>query len=416
MIILESYESGFRQHERIIMIEQLSLFPFLETQESPRPPDFIPVYMPSLDGREEKYVLDAVRSGWISSLGQYVTQFEQQFARFCGVDHAVSVSNGTVALHLALHALGIGPGDEVIVPSLTFVASANAVAYTGARPVFADVDPQTWCIDPDDAARLVTPRTRAIMPVHLYGHPAAMGEINALAARHGLHVIEDAAEAHGAQVDGRTVGGLGRIGSFSFYANKIITTGEGGMLTTDDAALAARCRLLRDHAMPPQRRYWHEEIGFNYRMTNLQAAVGVAQMERIDSFIRRKRRIAALYSEHLCDTAGVVLPVERPGCRNVYWMYSVLIEPPYGRSRDELIVLLRNRGIDSRPFFHPLDTLPPYRGERVCRVAQRLSTAGLNLPSFPGLTDSQVVYVAETIAALAAEQPAGGAQRGEWSN
>ena len=383
------------------MIEQLPLFPYLEAQESPRPPDFIPVYTPVLDGREEKYVLDAVRSGWISSLGQYVTRFEQQFAEFCGVEHAVSVSNGTVALHLALHALGLGPGDEVIVPSLTFVASANAVAYTGARPVFADVDPQTWCIDPADAARLVTEQTRAILPVHLYGHPAAMGEINALAERHALHVIEDAAEAHGAQVNGRTVGGLGRIGTFSFYANKIITTGEGGMLTTDDAALAARCRMLRDHAMPPQKRYWHEEIGFNYRMTNLQAAVGVAQMERIEAFIRRKRRIAALYSEHLCGVPGVQLPVERPLCTNVYWMYSVLIEPPYGRSRDDLIVLLRERGIDSRPFFHPLDTLPPYRAGAVRPVAQWLSAVGLNLPSSPALTDSQVVYIAETIRELA---------------
>ena len=383
------------------MIEQLPLFPYLEAQESPRPADFIPVYTPALDGREEQYVLDAVRSGWISSLGQYVTRFEQQFAEFCGVEHAVSVCNGTAALHLALHALGIGPGDEVLVPSLTFVASANAVAYTGARPVFADVDPDTWCIDPHDAAALVTERTRAVMPVHLYGHPADMDAINALAARHGLLVIEDAAEAHGAQVGGRSAGALGRIGSFSFYANKIVTTGEGGMLTTDDAALAARCRMLRDHAMPPQKRYWHDEIGFNYRMTNLQAAIGVAQMERIETFIERKRQIAALYHELLCDVPGVVLPVERRGCRNVYWMYSILIEPAYGRSRDELIVLLRSRGIDSRPFFHPLDTLPPYRSGQVRPVAERLSTTGLNLPSAPGLTDGQVRYIAQTIAELA---------------
>lgn len=383
------------------MIEQLPLFPYLETQESPRPPDFIPVYTPALDGREEKYVLDAVRSGWISSLGQYVTRFEQEFAEFCGVAHAVSVCNGTASLHLALHALGIGPGDEVIVPSLTFVASANAVAYTGAKPVFADVDPHTWCIDPDDAARLVTAATRAIMPVHVYGHPADMGAIGALAERHGLHVVEDAAEAHGAQVDGRKVGGLGTIGSFSFYANKIITTGEGGMLTTDDGELAARCRMLRDHAMPPQKRYWHEEIGFNYRMTNLQAAVGVAQMERIESFIRRKRRIAGIYGEILCGVPGIVLPAERPGCMNVYWMYSILVEPPYGCSRDELIVRLRSKGIDSRPFFHPLDTLPPYRSAAPRPVAQRLSGSGINLPSAPVLTDRQVEYVATTIAELA---------------
>jgi perosamine synthetase len=387
-----------------MMIEQLPLFPYLEAQESPRPPDFIPVYTPALDGREEKYVLDAIRSGWISSLGQYVTRFEEQFAHFCGVEHAISVSNGTVALHLALHALGIGPGDEVIVPSLTFVASANAVRYTGATPVFADVDPQTWCIDVEDAARLVTVHTRAIMPVHLYGHPADMRALTALAADHGLQVIEDAAEAHGALFDGQVVGSIGRVGSFSFYANKIITTGEGGMLTTADGELAARCRMLRDHAMPPQKRYWHEEIGFNYRMTNLQAAVGVAQMERIDTFIRRKRRIAEIYQAHLCDLPGVQLPVEQPGCKNVFWMFSILVQPPYALSRDELIVALRTRGIDSRPFFHPLDTLPPYRNGRVRPVAELLSRCGINLPSAPSLSDEQVTYVAATIRKLARVQ------------
>jgi perosamine synthetase len=386
----------------VIDLEQLPLFPYLEAQESPRPQDFIPVYTPSLGAREEEYVLDAVRSGWISSLGQYVTRFEEQFAYFCGTAQAVSVSNGTVALHLALHALGIGPGDEVIVPSLTFVASANAVRYTGATPVFADVDPFTWCIDPADATRLLTPRTRAIMPVHLYGHPADMRAINELAAAHGLHVVEDAAEAHGAAIDSRIAGSWGRIGSFSFYANKIITTGEGGMLTTDDHELAARCRMLRDHAMPPQKRYWHEEVGFNYRMTNLQAAVGVAQMEQIEAFIRRKRRIAALYSAALCDVPGVQLPVEREGCTNVYWMYSLLVTPPYALSRDDLIVALRARGIDSRPFFHPLDTLPPYRSGRVRPVAQRLSLTGINLPSAPSLTDDQVAYIAAAIRELGA--------------
>ncbi len=385
----------------IAMIEQLPLFPYLEAQESQRPPDFIPVYAPSLDGHEEKYVLDAVRSGWISSLGQYVTRFEEQFAAFCGVPHAVSVSNGTVALHLALHALGIGPGDEVIVPSLTFVASANAVRYTGATPIFADVDPETWCIDVEDARRLVNARTKAIMPVHLYGHPAPMPAVNDLAAAYGLHVVEDAAEAHGAAIAGRMVGGWGNVGTFSFYANKIITTGEGGMLTTGDAELAARCRMLRDHAMPPQKRYWHEEIGFNYRMTNLQAAVGVAQMERINSFIRRKRHIAALYREHLDGLPGVQLPVERLDCTNVFWMYSILVQPPFAHSRDQLIVALRSRGIDSRPFFHPLDTLPPYRSDVVRPVAQRLSESGINLPSAPSLTDEQVAYIAASIRELA---------------
>jgi perosamine synthetase len=380
-----------------MLAEQLSLFPYLEPETVSRPPDFIPIYEPWLGAREEAYVLDAVRSGWISSLGKYVSRFEEMFAAFCGVTNAVSVSNGTTALHLALHALGIGPGDEVIVPALTFVASANAVTYTGATPVFADVDPVTWCIEPHEVARLVTPRTKAVIPVHLYGHPAPMDAINELAAAYNLLVIEDAAEAHGAAVNGKRTGGLGKIGAFSFYANKTITTGEGGMLTTDDGELAARCRLLRDHAMPPQRRYWHEEVGFNYRMTNLQAAVGVAQMERIEEFIQRKRQIAGSYRQGLNGIAGITLPPEASGYTNSYWMVSVLIDPPFPLERDALILALRDQGVDSRPFFHPMDTLPPYRQENFRPVSLSLSRRGLNLPSSPSLTREQVRYICEVI-------------------
>ncbi len=381
--------------------QQLSLFPYLEAESATRPPDFIPIYEPWLGKREEQYVLDALRSGWISSLGKYVTRFEQQFAAFCGVQHAVSVSNGTTALHLALHSLGIGAGDEVIVPALTFIASANAVSYTGATPVFADVDPATWCMDPADVERLITPRTRALMPVHLYGHPAPMDALNALADLRNLIVIEDAAEAHGAQVNGRRVGGLGRIAAFSFYANKTITTGEGGMLTTDDAALAARCRLLRDHAMPPEKRYWHDEIGFNYRMTNLQAAVGVAQMERIEEFIARKRQIARWYCAGLAGIPGLTLPVEAAGYTNIYWMFSLLVDAPFPLSRDALIPALRGQGIDSRPFFHPLDTLPPYRTAQTRPVSLALSRTGLNLPSSPSLSAQQIAYICATIRSFA---------------
>ncbi len=377
--------------------------PYLEHQDAQRPPNFIPIYDVWLGEREEAYVMDAVRSGWISSLGSYVSRFEDRFAEFCGTAHAVSVSNGTAALHLALHALGIGPGDEVIVPALTFVASANAVTYTGATPVFADVDPETWTICPEDVARLITPRTRAIMPVDLYGHMAPLAEIEALADRHGLWVVEDAAEAHGAAIDGRRAGAWGTIGAFSFYANKIVTTGEGGMVTTQDAELAARCRMLRDHAMPPARRYWHDEVGFNYRMTNLQAAVGVAQMERVDEFIARKRAIAQQYQAQLADIPGITLPVERPGTTNVYWMVSILVEPPFPLDRDALIQALRARGVDSRPFFHPLDTLPPYYSESPCPTALRLSRAGLNLPSFPRLRDDQIDYICAAIRALASD-------------
>ncbi len=375
--------------------------PFFDHQLAQRPRNFIPIYEPSLGEREEALVVEAVRSGWISSQGKYINQFEQEFADFCGVREGIAVCNGTIALHLALHALGIGAGDEVIVPTLTFIASANAVHYTGATPIFADVDPVTWNIDPASVERLITPRTRAIMPVHVYGHPAPMQELKALAQAHSLLIVEDSAEAHGAAIGTQRTGGFGQIAAFSFMANKIITTGEGGMLTTDDATLAARCRLLRDHAMPPERRYWHPEVGFNYRMTNLQAAVGVAQMARIDEFIQRKRQIAQQYTAALANLAGVTLPVELPGYTNVYWMYSVLIGEAYGLTRDQLIPALRERGIDSRPFFHPLDTLPPYYSATPQPVALRLSQQGLNLPSAPSLTDEQVAYICDVLWALA---------------
>jgi perosamine synthetase len=379
---------------------QPPLLSYLESQEAQRPADFIPVYTPELGALEEEYVLDAVRSGWISSLGAYVTRFEAEFAAFCGTAHAVSTNNGTTALHLALHALGLGPDDEAIVPALTFVATANAVHYTGARPVFADVDAESWCIDPAEVARRITPRTKAIVAVHLYGHPAPMRELRELADAHGLRLVEDAAEAHGAELGGRRAGALGDIAAFSFYANKIVTTGEGGMLTTDDAALAARCRTLRDHAMRPERRYYHDEVGFNYRMTNLQAAVGAAQMQRVDGFIARKREIAARYAAGLAGVPGLRLAVERPGCKNVYWMVSVVVEEGYPLDRDALMLALRERGVDSRPFFHPLDTLPPYRSADPRPVALALSRRGLNLPSSPSLTDAQVERICAILRGL----------------
>lgn len=380
---------------------QLPLLPYLEHEASDRQAGFIPVYEPWLGVREEELVLETVRTNWISSLGKYILIFEEQFAAYCGVAHGVAVSNGTTALHLAVHALGIGPGDEVIVPALTFIASPNSVVYTGARPVFADVDPVTWTIDAEDVARLITPRTKAIMPVDLYGHMAPMVELNELAAQHNLLIIEDAAEAHGAAIGTRRAGAWGTVGTFSFYANKIITTGEGGMITTDDGELAARCRMLRDHGMPPDRRYWHDEIGFNYRMTNMQAAVGVGQLEQIDTFIARKRAIAQLYAEHLGAVPGITLPVEANGTTNVFWMESILVDPPFPLSRDELVIALREHGIDSRPFFYALDTLPPYHSDSPRPVACSLSRRGINLPSSPRLTDEQVLYICATLRRLA---------------
>jgi perosamine synthetase len=375
--------------------------PYLEAEASPRPASFIPVYEPWLGQLEEELVLETVRSTWISSLGKYIRQFEEEFAAFCGCAYGISTSNGTTALHLAVHALGIGPGDEVIVPALTFVASANSVQYTGARPVFADVDPVTWTIDPDAVARLISPRTKAIMPVHLYGQMAAMAEVMELARTHNLLVIEDAAEAHGAAIGEQRAGRWGTVGAFSFFANKIITTGEGGMLVTDDEQLAARCRQLRDHGMPPARRYWHDEVGFNYRITNMQAAVGVAQMTRINEVIRRKRAIAAQYAAELADLPGVTLATEGEGTFSVFWMVSALIDPPFPMGRDDLILALRAAGIDSRPFFHPLDTLPPYKSDSPCPVALNLSRRGINLPSSPTLTVEQVSRICATLRRLA---------------
>ena len=358
---------------------------------------FIPVSEPLLAGNELAYVTDCIRSGWVSSLGKYILEFEHQFAQFCGVKQGIAVSNGTTALHLALVTLGIGPGDEVIVPTLTFIATANAVHYTGAKPVFADSEPQTWNMDAEDVARCITPRTKAIIPVHVYGHPVNMGPILDLAAQHNLFVIEDAAEAHGARYQNKRVGSLGKMGVFSFYGNKIITTGEGGMITTDDDVLAERARFLRDHAMSPNKRYWHTEIGFNYRMTNIQAAMGVAQMEKIEEYVERKRKIASSYNQALQGIPGISLPPEAAWATSVYWMYSILVDAPYQLSRDELMKALRTHNIDSRPFFYPIHTQPPYHTLDSLPVAERLSRLGINLPSAVTITEADIARIAAVI-------------------
>jgi perosamine synthetase len=360
----------------------------------------IPVSAPVLGDEELANVVEAVRSGWISSRGAFIGEFERLFATFCGVRHGIAVANGTVALHIALLAAGVRPGDEVLVPSLTFIATANVVRYCGATPVFVDSDRATWQLDPDLLEAKVTARTRAVIPVHLYGHPCDMGPILELARRRGLAVIEDAAEAHGARYRGRVVGGLGAVGCFSFYGNKLITTGEGGICVTDDAALAERLRLLRDHGMDPKRPYWHETVGFNYRMTNLQAAVGVAQMGKLSGFIEKKRLIAGWYREALEPLARagrVALHPEAPWARSVFWMYSVLLGDVHV-SLDEVRSRLEERGVDSRPFFHPIHTLPPYaNGERL-PVAEDLAARGLNLPSGVGLERDQIERVARGLA------------------
>jgi len=359
---------------------------------------FIPIAEPDLQGNELAYVTDCVRSGWISSNGGYVARFEAEFARWCHAEHAISTMNGTVALHLALHALGIGPGDEVIVPTLTFIATANAVRYCGATPILADSEYDTWNLDPVDTERRVTSRTRAILPVHLFGQPAKMAELLAVARRHNLLVVEDAAESHGALANGKHVGTIGEAGIFSFFGNKIMTTGEGGIVTTNDSALAHRLAMLRDHGMIPGRRYWHEELGFNYRMTNLQAAIGVAQVERVDWLVERKRQIADFYRQRLRDLPGLTMPPEPPWARNVYWMFTMLVDQrEFGVDRDELMVRLRERGIDSRAFFYSMHTMPIYQSETRLPVAEDLSRRGIMLPSSVGLGEKQLERIATAI-------------------
>lgn len=361
----------------------------------------IPVFAPWLSENVRRYVLDCIDSGWISSLGEYVGRFEQEFARFCEARHAVACANGTTALHLALATLGIGPGDEVLVPDLTFVATANVVHYTGATPVLVDADPATWTLDPTDARRKVTPRTRAIIPVHIYGHPVDLDPLLELAAQHGVAVVEDAAEAHGARYKGRRVGAIGRIGAFSLYGNKIITTGEGGMLVTNDPTLAERAAFLRDHAMDARRRYYHPEVGFNYRMTNIQAAIGCAQLEQAEAILDRRKAIAAAYEAGLAAIPGLARPPAQPWAENVYWMYSVLVEPAFGQDRDAVREGLRARGIDSRPFFVPLHELPPYQVNDPFPVATVLSRRGINLPSGTGLTPDEIATVCQALRELA---------------
>lgn len=361
----------------------------------------MPVAAPSVGERELQYVTECVVSGWISSTGPFVQRFEKQFAEFCGTKHAIATSNGTTALHLAVLALDIGEGDEVIMPSLSFIATANAVRYTGGVPVFVECDPHTWTIDPVALEAAITPRTKAVIPVHLYGHPADMDAILAIAKRHNLRVIEDAAEAHGALYKQKPVGGLSDIGIFSFYGNKIVTTGEGGMIVTNDDAMADNMRVLRDHGMSPGRRYWHDVLGFNYRLTSLQAAVGVAQMERIGDIIDARLQLAETYKKGLSGVVGIQLPASAPWARNVYWLYSVVIDPKvYGRTRDELMEELKKKGIDSRPFFPPMHKQPIYQNNQSLPITERLSECGLSLPSVTFMRDEDILHICKEIVLL----------------
>lgn len=356
----------------------------------------IPIYHPSLDGNEKTYVNECLDSTWISSKGRFIPEFEQKFAAYTGVKHAASVCNGTVALHLALVALGIGPGDEVIAPTLTYISSANAIAYTGATPVFVDSRNDTWQMDPEDVLRKLTPRTRAIMVVHLYGHPCAMDDLCAIARKKGLFLIEDCAEAFGATYKGKHVGSFGDIATYSFFGNKTISTGEGGMVVTNDETLYDRSVHFKGQGLAMHRQYWHDVIGYNYRMTNICAALGLAQLERAEELLTRKRAIAQRYREKLAGLP-VVFHDETEDVRHSFWMCSLLVDDP--ALRDPLREHLETAGIETRPLFYPVHTMPMYSAKfQRHPVAESLGWRGINLPSWPGLTEDQIEFICRTLA------------------
>lgn len=379
---------------------KLTYRPIPQFGQAPRR-SIIPVCEPTLGGNEMKYVQQAIETNWISSAGRFIRDFEARFAEICGVKYGIACANGTVAMHLAMATLGLEPGDEVIIPTFTMIATANAVTYCGAKPVLVDMEPGYWQMDLNQVEAKITPRTKAIVPVHIYGHPTDMDPLMALAEKHGIMVIEDAAEAHGAEYKGRRTGGLGHAAGFSFYGNKIITTGEGGMVTTNDRELAQLAWNLRDHAFSHERHFWHKFVGFNYRMTNLQAAVGLAQVEQLDGFVASRRRNAAEYNCRLHGIPGIRTPAEAPWAKNVYWMYGIMVdEAEYGMSRDALRQVLADHGIETRTFFIPMHCQPVYwqqfKGERY-PVAEDLCKRGFYLPSASSLSLDEIEYVAGVI-------------------
>ncbi|KJR98018.1 MAG: aminotransferase DegT [Peptococcaceae bacterium BRH_c4a] len=362
----------------------------------------IPVCEPLINNNELNNVMDCVKSNWVSSMGKYIEVFEEGFSHYCGCKYGISTTSGTTALHLALAVLNIGPGDEVIVPTFTMAATVFAILYTGAKPVFVDSEPDTWNINPFKIEEKITNKTKVILPVHIYGHPCDMNLINSLAKKYNLFVIEDAAEAHGAEYFGRKAGSLSDIGCFSFYANKIITTGEGGMIVTNNEEFARKARLLKNLAFLPEKRFVHLDIGYNYRMTNIQAAIGVAQLEKIDYLVEARRRNAKMYINLLSEQPGITLPIELENVKNVYWMFGILLTDRSGTTRNSLMSELRKRGIETRTFFYPIHSQPAikdmgYTPNESFPVADSLAERGLYLPSGSGLTAEQIAYVCDTV-------------------
>lgn len=363
----------------------------------------IQVMEPVLDGNELEYVTDCIKTNWISSQGKYVRQFEEVFASYCSMPYGLAVSNGTVALHLALEALGVGPGDEVIVPDLTFAATINAVLYTGATPVLVDIEPIAWTIDTKQVEKAITKKTKAIIPVHLYGQACQMDELRKIAKKHSLFIVEDCAEAIGTLYKGKSVGSFGDVSAFSFFGNKTITTGEGGMLLFKDKKLFERASVLRDHGMSKQKKYWHDEVGYNYRMTNLQAAIGVAQMEKVVEFVGHKKRLGDLYNNFFAKADKITTPAITEWSKNSYWLYTILLDAASGIDRDELIRKMLMNGIETRPAFFPLHKMPPYkrfaRG-RAFPVSCDISSRGINLPSSVFLKKEEIEEICRTLLSM----------------
>ncbi len=364
----------------------------------------IPVCIPTLGKKELEYVQDCVKTNWISSQGGYIKKFEEGFSSYCGAKYGISCTSGTTALHLALESLGIGFGDEAIIPNFTMIATSYAVIYTGARPVLVDSEPYTWNIDTEKIEEKISKRTRAIMPVHIYGHPCDMDKINKLARDYNLYVIEDAAEAHGAEYKEKKVGNLSDIGCFSFYANKIITTGEGGMLVTNDEKIAKRAKVLREHGFG-EPRFVHSVIGFNYLMTNMQAAIGLAQLENIENLVQARINNANLYNKYLSKIEGIKTPPKSDWAKNVYWMYGILIDNKFGVKKEDIMKKLYEKGVDTRNFFVPMHKQPIYQNKDPrfpdtrgnYPVSDELSSKGFYLPSSSSLKKEEIKYIVDCI-------------------
>lgn len=362
----------------------------------------IPVSEPLIGAKEFEYVSECLKSGWISSTGRYIEEFEEKWAAYCGMKFGIAVSNGTAALQVAIKCLNLKKGDEVIMPSFTIISCATAIIYNGAKPVLVDAESRTWTMDTAQIEKKITKKTKAIMPVHIYGHPCDMEPIWALAKKHNLKVVEDAAEAHGAEYKHQKCGSMGDLSCFSFYANKIITTGEGGMVLTNSKEYAEHARQSRNLFFQKEKRFYHKELGYNFRLTNLQAAIGLAQLQKIEEFIRKKRWIAHIYNKRLRNIAGLILPIEEPWAKNVYWMYGIVLDEKTGFTAKKFAERLRDNGIETRPFFLGMHKQPVFKTMGLFRddyypVTERIAKQGLYIPSGLTLSVEQIDKVCDII-------------------